>query len=134
MSLVTPELVGLDGGRLPRRKYDDVKVPNIRIVGPRLLVMPPRRVEARTDSGIVIPPSAAEDAQEAVVILVGDGTRVGGEVLKPVAEPGEVIIYARYAGIELELGGDKYLIIQESDVRAVLTYAGRVFTLEDEAS
>ena len=109
------------------REYPII-VPNIELVGPRVLVMPPVRRETQTDAGIVIPESAQEFTQKGLVLLVGDGTMLeNGKRRKPRVEPGWEIIYARYAGVELELNGTKYLIINESDIRCILTYVGRQF-------
>ncbi len=126
------ELVTPDGKPIAKPEYN-IRIPNIRIVGPRLLVLPPTRRDRTTDAGVIIPAQAQEDVQKALVILTGDGVVLqNGERLKHCVEPGDEIIYARYAGVELELDGQQYLIIQESDVRAVLTYRGKLFVMNDD--
>ena len=111
--------------------YGQIIVPNIEIVGPRILVYPKPRVEYTTETGIVVPEAAQEYSAEGVVALVGDGLVMDtGVRVPPRVEQGDAIIYARYAGTELSIEGEKFLIISEADVRCVLTYKGKVFTLD----
>lgn len=111
----------------------DIKIPNIEIVGPRVLILPHKPREYRTDGGIVVPEHAQGQAQKGLVILTGDGAMLAdGTKLAPRVQPGWEVIYARYAGVELELDGDMYLIVQESEIRCVLRYSGLHFTLNDE--
>lgn len=125
------QLVAPDGAPIEKPDYE-IRIPNIRIVGPRLLVLPPVKRERVTDRGIIIPPQAQADVMKAVVLIVGDGVVLqNGERLPHAVEPGDEIIYARYAGVELEMDGQLYLIIQESDVRAVLTYRGKLFKMNE---
>lgn len=109
-------------------EYDEFPIPRIEIVGPRLLVMPKPKRTYQTAGGVIIPEHAQENAQEAVVCLIGDGVMLdNGERLEPRVQPGQFIIYARYAGIEIQIENWSYMIIQESDIRAVLTYKGTMF-------
>lgn len=90
----------------------------IQPLGDRLLVKP-RAKEEMTKSGIVLPDTAKEKPQEGTVIAVGtgkvldDGRRVPLEV-----QSGQVVLYAKYAGTEVKLEGEDYLILRESDVLA----------------
>lgn len=107
---------------------DDIRVPLIRLLGPRLLVLPAQAVAYQTNTGIVVPVHAQDHAQKGVVLVVGEGTLLqDGTRLPPKVEVGEEIVYARYGGTEITLERDTFLIIQESDVRAILTYRGKVF-------
>jgi len=131
------DIVGPDGKEIPVegqfREYPEFKVPYIDIVGPRLLILPKPRQTYKTNVGIIIPEAAQEHTQEGMVLLTGDGILLeNGERIPSRVEIGDSIIYARYAGVELELDGVKYMIIQESDVRAILTYKGKGFTLEPD--
>ena len=134
--LITPEankLMGLDGKPLANSEYRSIKVPNIRIVGPRLLVLPAIPVDEMTESGLHIPASARDVTQKGVVLIVGDGvTLQDGSTLPPNCEVGDEIIFARYSGTSLKLDHSEYLIIQESDVRAVLTFRGKVFQFTED--
>ncbi len=134
MSLVTPT-----GERASSRGSYDIKIPNIRLVGPRLLVAPARAVESRTSTGVIIPEAAQDHSQKGLVLLTGDGALLDGapwvdgqpQRVQPIVSPGWEVIFARYAGVQIELDGSTYFIIQESDVRAVLTYAGLHFLLDE---
>lgn len=113
-------------------EYGRLIIPNIEIVGPRLLVAPKPRKERVTERGIIIPEQAQEHSQEGVVILVGDGIMLeNGERIPSRVQPGQAIIYARYAGAMLEMEGHQFVIIQESDVRCILTYKGSIFKVDE---
>jgi chaperonin GroES len=123
-----PPLVGDSPG-----EYGRLVVPNVEIVGPRLLVAPKPKRDLFTKAGLVIPERAQDNSQEGVVVLVGDGLMLeDGSRIPPRVQPGQAIIYARYAGVELEMEGQQFLIIQESDIRCILTYKGLIFTIADE--
>ncbi len=89
-------------------------------LGNRLVVKAVAR-EEMTRSGIVLPDTATEKPQEGKVVAVGPG-RVAedGKRLPMDVKVGDTIIYAKYAGSEVKLGTEDYLIISESDVLAVL--------------
>lgn len=86
----------------------------------RILVKPKAKEEV-TKSGIVLPDTAKEKPQEGTVVAVGpgrvleDGKRVPLEV-----KVGDTVLYAKYAGTEVKLEGEEYLILKESDVLALL--------------
>ena len=87
----------------------------------RLVVRPNER-EEMTVSGIVLPDTAKEKPQEGTVVAVGpgrlneQGKRVALEV-----KTGDTVLYAKYAGTEIKLDGEEYLVIRESDLLAVVT-------------
>ena len=123
------KLVNALGEKLINPGYDDLRVPAVRIIGPRLLVLPHKPSELQ-ENGIIIPAEAQDSTQRGVVLVVGEGTLLAdGSFLEPCVGVGDEIIYARYSGTSLQLEGQRteYLIIQESDVRAVLSYRGKVF-------
>lgn len=66
--------------------------------------------------GIIIPDTAKEKPQRGKVIAVGQGTKDEAMVLKE----GDVVLYGKYAGTELENEGEKYLMMRQSDVLAVV--------------
>ena len=86
----------------------------------RILV---RRIdsEAKTKGGIIIPDTAKEKPQEAVVVSVGPG-RVNddGKVVPLDVKKGDKILFGKYSGSEVTLDGEEHLIIREEDVLAVL--------------
>lgn len=81
----------------------------------RVLVKP-AAAEEKTVGGIIIPDSAKEKPLQATVIAIGKGTKDEEMLLKP----GDTVLYGKYAGTELEHEGEKYLIMRQSDVLAIL--------------
>jgi chaperonin GroES len=88
---------------------------NIRPLADRVLIQP-AAAEEKTVSGIIIPDSAKEKPLKGEVIAVGNGTKDEEMVLKQ----GDLVLYGKYAGTELELDGEKYLIMRQSDVLAII--------------
>lgn len=116
----------------PLDKYVGLKVPNIRIVGPRLLVFPAARREGFTESGLVIPAAAQDVSQFGVVVGVGEGVMLSdGSFIEPCCSVGDEVLYAKYSGTEIEVEGQVYYIIQEADVRAVMEFRGKVIAFEE---
>ena len=77
--------------------------------------------EEKTKSGLVLPDTAQEKPQEAKVIAVGTGrTLDDGTVRKLEVKAGDKILYGKYAGTEVSLSGEDYLILREDDVLAVV--------------
>ncbi len=81
----------------------------------RILVKP-AAAEEKTIGGIIIPDSAKEKPLRGEVIAVGEGTKEEKMLLKE----GDLILYGKYAGTELEFEGEKYLIMRQSDVLAIV--------------
>lgn len=81
----------------------------------RVLVRPVA-AEEKTIGGIIIPDSAKEKPLRGEVIAVGNGTKDDAMVLNA----GDQVLYGKYAGTELEYEGEKFLIMRQSDVLAIL--------------
>ena len=81
----------------------------------RVLVRPVA-AEEKTIGGIIIPNSAKEKPLRGEVIAVGNGTKDEAMVLNA----GDQVLYGKYAGTELEYEGEKFLIMRQSDVLAIL--------------
>lgn len=81
----------------------------------RVLVKPVA-AEQKTAGGIIIPDSAKEKPLKGNVVAVGAGTKDEEMILKT----GDTVLYGKYAGTELELDGEKYLIMRQSDVLAII--------------
>jgi len=79
----------------------------------RVLVKP-AAAEQKTASGIIIPDSAKEKPLKGEVIAVGPGTK--DEVMQ--VNVGDVVLYGKYAGTEIEVDGEKLLIMRQSDILA----------------
>ena len=87
---------------------------NIKPLADRVLVLPAPAEEQV--GGIIIPDTAKEKPQRGRIIAVGQGTKDETMVLKE----NDIVLYGKYAGTELEYEGEKYLIMRQSDVLAVL--------------
>ncbi|HOM63648.1 MAG TPA: co-chaperone GroES [Dysgonamonadaceae bacterium] len=87
---------------------------NIRPLADRVLVKP-AAAEEKTVSGIIIPDSAKEKPLKGDVIAVGNGTKDEEMVVKE----GDKVLYGKYAGTEIEIDGEKYLIMRQSDILAI---------------
>ena len=76
--------------------------------------------EETTKSGIILTSSAQEKPQQAEVIAVGPGGVVNGKEVKMEVEVGNTVIYSKYAGTEVKLDGEEYIIVRQSDILAVV--------------
>lgn len=76
--------------------------------------------EEKTKSGIVLAGSAKEKPQEAEVIAVGPGGLVDGKEVKMEVSVGAKVIYQKYAGTDVKLDGEEYVIVKQSDILAVV--------------
>ncbi len=75
--------------------------------------------EQTTTSGIVLPDTAQEKPQRGKVLSVGPGSRdEDGKYIKMDVEKGDEVIFSKYGGTEIKVGGDEVLILRESDVLA----------------
>ncbi len=89
----------------------------------RILV---RRIEAdeKTAGGIIIPDTAKEKPQEGEVIAVGSGARDEAGKLVPLdVKVGDRILFGKWSGTEIKLGGEDLLIMKESDVMGIIDQA-----------
>ena len=88
---------------------------NIKPLADRVLISPVP-AETKTVGGIIIPDTAKEKPLQGTIVAVGTGTK-DEEMLLQV---GDNVMYGKYAGTEIELEGEKYLIMRQSDVMAIL--------------
>src|ERR1035437_923813 len=94
--------------------------PKIRPLGEKVLI---KRLEAedKTKGGIILPDNAKEKPQKGTVLAVGDGrllkdgTRAAFQVAK-----GDKVLFASYAGTEIKVGTEEYMLMDETDILAVL--------------
>ena len=92
---------------------------NFRPLGDRVLI---KRVEdeSKTEGGIIIPDAAKEKAQTAEVIAVGPGRYdAQGKLIPMNVKVGDLVYFGKYSGTEIDLDGETYVILRESDVLAV---------------
>ena len=87
---------------------------NIKPLADRVLVLP-TAAEEKVGS-IIIPDTAKEKPLRGKIVAAGKGTKDEEMILKE----GDEVLYGKYAGTELELDGEKYLIMRQSDVLAVI--------------
>ena len=76
--------------------------------------------EETTKSGIILTSSAQEKPQEAEVIAVGPGGVVDGKEITMQVKVGDKVIYSKYSGTEVELDNEKYVIVKQNDILAVI--------------
>ncbi|MCL2223746.1 MAG: co-chaperone GroES [Defluviitaleaceae bacterium] len=76
--------------------------------------------EETTKSGIILAPTAKEKPQQAEVVSVGPGGVVDGKEIKMEVKPGDKVIYSKYAGTEVKLDKDEFIIVRQSDILAIV--------------
>ncbi len=88
---------------------------NIKPLADRVLVEP-AAAETKTSSGIIIPDTAKEKPQKGKIVAVGPGTKENPVTVKV----GDVVLYGKYSGTELNHEGNDYLIMKENDILAII--------------
>ena len=76
--------------------------------------------EETTKSGIILTSSAQEKPQDAEVVAVGPGGVVDGKEVTMNVSVGDKVIYSKYAGTEVELDDEEYIIVKQNDILAVV--------------
>lgn len=76
--------------------------------------------EETTKSGIVLPGQAKEKPQQAEVIAVGPGGLVDGKEVTMQVKVGDKVIYSKYAGTEVKLEDEEFIIVRQNDIVAVV--------------
>ena len=84
------------------------------------VVLKQLEAETKTKTGIILTSSAQEKPQEAEVIAVGPGGMVDGKEVTMQVKPGDKVIYSKYAGNEVKLEGEEYIIVRQNDILAVV--------------
>ena len=88
---------------------------NIKPLADRVIVEP-AAAETKTSSGIIIPDTAKEKPQKGNIVAVGPGTKDNPITVKV----GDVVLYGKYSGTELNHEGNDYLIMKENDILAII--------------
>jgi chaperonin GroES len=87
-------------------------------LGDRVVIKPNPKEEI-TKSGIVLPDTAKEKPQDGVIVAAGPGrTTDDGKLIALAVKVGDVVIYSKYAGTEIKLDGEEYIIVSENDILA----------------
>ena len=84
------------------------------------IVVKPGEEETTTASGIVIPDTAKEKPQEGEVVAVGPGRFEDGARVPVDVKVGDRVLYSKYGGTEVKVGGDEYLVLSARDVLAIV--------------
>ena len=95
--------------------------PKIRPLGGKVLI---KRLEAEevTRGGIVLPDSAKEKPQRGKVLALGDGKLLDdGSRADFQVKKGQTVLFTSYAGTEIKIDGDEYMLMDESDILAILS-------------
>jgi chaperonin GroES len=88
---------------------------NIKPLADRVLIEP-SPAEEKTAGGIIIPDTAKEKPQKGTVMAAGPGKKDEPMTVKP----GDVVLYGKYAGTEINVDGNDFLIMRESDILAIV--------------
>lgn len=91
----------------------------LRPLGNRVVLQYPEP-EEKTKSGIILPDSAKEKPQEAIVLAVGQGKGPDGEEVAMQVKEGDRVIFSKYAGTEVKFEGKEYIIAKQDDIIAVV--------------
>jgi len=84
------------------------------------VIVKPIEAEEKTKSGIVLPDTAKEKPQEGEVVAVGPGRYEDGKLVPMNVKQGDRVLFAKYAGTEIKLDGEEYLIMRESDILGII--------------
>lgn len=84
------------------------------VLADRVLIKP--LVETQTTSGIIIPDNAKEKPQKGEIVLVGLGTKD----IEMVVKPGDIVLFGKYSGVEIELEKDKFLLMRQEEIFMII--------------
>ncbi|MGI6484790.1 MAG: co-chaperone GroES [Tepidanaerobacteraceae bacterium] len=92
---------------------------NIKPLGDRIVIKVLEK-EEKTKGGIVLPDTAKEKPQKGEVVAVGSGEIIDGKKVPLEVNVGDKIIFSKYAGTEVKMDDEEYLILRQSDVLAII--------------
>ena len=92
---------------------------NIKPLGDRVVIKK-LEAESTTKSGIVLTGTAKEQPQEAEVMAVGPGAVVDGKRVELEVKVGDKILYSKYAGTDVKVAGEEYIILRQDDILAIV--------------
>ena len=92
---------------------------NIKPLGD-IVVIKKLEAESTTKSGIVLTGTAKEQPQEAEVMAVGPGAVVDGKRVEMEVKVGDKILYSKYAGTDVKVAGEEYIILRQDDILAIV--------------
>lgn len=92
---------------------------NIKPLGDRVVIKK-LEAESTTKSGIVLTGTTKEQPQEAEVMAVGPGAVVDGKRVEMEVKVGDKILYSKYAGTDVKVAGEEYIILRQDDILAIV--------------
>jgi len=92
----------------------------IKPIGDKILVEVIEENENKVGS-IIVPDTAKEKPQQAKVVAVGEGIRDGEKIIPLSVKKGDIVLFSKYSGTELNHDGKDYLILQESNLLAIIS-------------
>ena len=92
---------------------------NIKPLGDRVVIKK-LEAEATTKSGILLTGTAKEQPQEARVMAVGPGAILDGKRIEMEVKVGDKVLYSKYAGTDVKVEGEEYIILKQDDILAVV--------------
>ena len=84
------------------------------------VVLKKLQAEETTKSGIVLPGQDKEHPGQGEVVAAGPGGVVDGKEVKMQVKVGDKVVYSKYSGTEIEIDEEKYLIVKQSDILAII--------------
>ena len=84
------------------------------------VVLKPLEAEETTKSGIILTTDSKEKPQQAIVVAVGPGGFREGEEVDMDVEVGDKVVYSRYAGTDVKIEDEEYIIVKQDDILAIL--------------
>ncbi len=94
-------------------------MPSIKPLADRVVIKP-EPAEEKTSSGLYIPDTAKEKPQKGTVVAVGEGRYENGTKINMTVKEGDTVLYGKYAGTEITLEGEEYLIMREADILGIV--------------
>lgn len=76
--------------------------------------------EETTVGGLILPGSAQEKPQLAEVVAVGEETKIGDQEYRIFVKPGDKVLFSKYAGTEVKVDGQEYIIVSQKDILAIV--------------
>ena len=92
---------------------------NIKPLGDRVVIQK-LEAETTTKSGILLTGTAKEQPQEAKVVTIGPGAMVEGKRVPMDVEVGNKVLYSKYAGTDVKVDGEEYIILKQDDILAIV--------------
>ena len=84
------------------------------------VVLKQMEAEETTKSGIILTSQSQEKPQQAEIIAVGPGGMIDGKEITMQVKVGQKVVYSKYAGTEVKLEDEEYIIVKQSDILAVV--------------